>query len=95
MPARRADDVALQLGTQLGTDVTGGEGAESGGDAVDGLGLGGQRVHDPAGGGEGRDGLVGELDPGAVAGHGDDVIGSGTGRPHHDCLHIHIQQRTD
>lgn len=91
----RADDVALQLRPQTGADVPGGEGAEAGGDAVDRLGLGGEGVDDLPCGGQGLHGGRGELDPGALAGHGDDVLGGGTGRPHHDCVHIHIQNPTD
>ncbi len=91
----RADDVALEPRPQVGADVAAREGAEAGGDAVDRLGLGRERVHDEAGGGQGVHGGGGELDPGAVAGHGDDVLGGGSGRPHHDSVHIHIQQRTD
>ncbi len=91
----RADDVALELGAQLGTDVPGGEGAEPGGHPVDGFGLGGQRVDDLAGAGECVERLAGQLDPCVAAGNGDDVLGGGTGRPHHDSVHIHIQHPTD
>lgn len=90
----RADDVALELRPQFRADVAAGKGAEAGGDAVDRLGLGGERVHDETGGGQGFHGGGGELDPGTVAGHGDDVLGGGSGRPHHNSVHIHIQQRT-
>jgi hypothetical protein len=76
-------------------DVPAGEGSEAGGDAVDRLGLRGEGVDDLPGGGERLDGCCGEFDPGALAGHGDDVLGGGSGRPHHDCMHIHIQKRTD
>ncbi len=91
----RPDDVALQLGAQVLTDVPGREGAEPGRDAVDGLGLGGERVDDLARGGEGGEGLLGELDPGVVPGDGDDIRCGRSGRPQHDCLHIHIQNPTD
>ena len=53
---------------RLGADVPDGEGAEAGGDAVDGFGLGGQLVHDHAGRGQGGQRLAGQLDPGAVRG---------------------------
>ena len=49
----RTDQAALQLGAQLGADVADGERAEAGGDAVDRLGLGGERVDHGAGLGDG------------------------------------------
>lgn len=91
----RTDDVALELRAQLGADVPGGEGAEAGGDPVDGLGLGGERVDDLASAGEGVERLAGQLDPRVASGDGDDVLGGGPGRPHHDSVHIHIQHPTD
>lgn len=91
----RADDVALELGAQLGTDVPGGEGAESRGHPVDGLGLGGEGVDDLAGAGECVERLAGQLDPCVAAGDGDDVLGSGPGGPDHNSVHIHIQHPTD
>lgn len=90
----RADDVALQLGAQFRADVPGGQGAEAGGDAVDGLRLGRQRVDDLAGRGEGHHRFAGEFDPGAVARHGEYVGRGHPGRPHHHSVHIHIQERT-
>ncbi|GAA3220975.1 hypothetical protein GCM10020256_27460 [Streptomyces thermocoprophilus] len=90
----RADDVALELGAQLLADVAGGQGAEAGGDAVDGVGLGRQRVHDLARGGQGRDRLLGQLDAGAVTRHRENVGRGHPGRPHHHSVHIHIQERT-
>lgn len=90
----RPDDVALQLGPQLLADVPGRQGAEAGGDAVDGLGLGRQRVHDLPGRGKRRDGLRRQLDPGAAARHGENVGRGDPGRPHHHSVHIHIQERT-
>lgn len=91
----RADDVALELGAELGADVPGGERAEAGGDPVDGLGLGGERVDDVPGGGQGLHGLGRQLDAGAVAGDVDDVLRGRAGRAEDDCLHIHIQHPTD
>ncbi len=91
----RADDVALELGTQLGADVPGGERTEPGGHPVDGLGLGGEGVDDLAGPGECVERLRGELDACVATGYGDDVLGGGPGRPHHDSVHIHIQHPTD
>ncbi|CAL9309696.1 hypothetical protein SUDANB135_04538 [Streptomyces sp. SudanB135_2055] len=90
----RADDVALELRPQVGADVPGRQGAEAGADAVHGVRLGGQRVHDLAGRGEGRHRLLGKLDPGARARHGEDVGRGDPGRPHHHSVHIHIQERT-
>ncbi len=90
----RADDVALELRPQAGADVPGRQGAEAGAHAVHGVRLGGQRVHDAAGRGEGRHRLLGKLDPGARARHGEDVGRGDPGRPHHHSVHIHIQERT-
>ncbi len=90
----RADDVALQLCAQLRADVPGGQGPEAGGDAVDGLRLGRQRVDDLARRGQGRHRLAGEFDPGAAARHGEYVGRGHPGRPHHHSVHIHIQERT-
>ncbi|MFK4545105.1 hypothetical protein RKD29_004701 [Streptomyces tendae] len=90
----RADDVALELGAQLGADVPGRQGAEAGAHAVDRVRLGGQRVHDGAGRGEGRHRLLGKLDPGARARHGENVGRGDPRRPHHHSVHIHIQERT-
>ncbi len=88
----RADDVALELHAQVGGNVADGEGAEAGGDAVDGVGLGGQVLDGPSGGGERLERLGGEFDGSQTAGDGDDVLGGDAGGPeHHGILHIHIQ----
>ena len=92
----RADDVALQLGAQLRADVPGRERAEAGGDAVDRLRLRGQGLHDlPRAAARAARASAGELDAGAVAGHGEHVLGRGAGCPDHHSVHIHIQERTD
>lgn len=106
----RADDVALQLGAEFRADVPGRQGAEAGGDAVDRVRLGRQRVHDLAGRGQRRHGLLRQLDPGSAARHGENVGRRDTGRPPvahhhpskaalrafsiHHSVHIHIQERT-
>jgi hypothetical protein len=81
-------------GAQLRADVPGRQGAEAGAHAVHGVGLGRQRVHDLAGRGEGGHRLLGELDAGAAARHGEHVGRGHPGRPHHHSVHIHIQERT-
>lgn len=74
--------------------MPGREGAEAGADAVDGLGLGREGLHDPAGRGQSGDRLLGELDAGTASCHGKDVGRGDPGRPHHHSVHIHIQERT-
>lgn len=90
----RTNDVALQLCPQLLADVPGRQGAEAGGHAIDGLGLGRQRIHDPASRSQRRDRLLRQLDPGPTPRHGKDVGRGDPGRPHHHSVHIHIQERT-
>ncbi|MBW8701257.1 hypothetical protein MBT84_16760 [Streptomyces sp. MBT84] len=90
----RADDVALQLRAQFRADVPGGQRTEPGADPVHGFRLRRQRVHDLAGRREGSHGLLGELDPGVRARHGENVGHGDPGRPDHHCVHIHIQERT-
>ncbi len=88
----RADQRALELGPQFGADVAHREGAEAGGDAVHGAGLGGEGVDPGPGRGHLGEGVRADLHPGPAAGDGEDILGADVGLADldDDTVHIHM-----
>ena len=90
----RTNQAALQLLSHFLRDVTGGQRAEPGRNAVHRTGVGGQRLDvDPAGL-DGRDGGVGEFDGGAIAGDRDDVGEADRPDPDDDCHPRDVRTRS-
>ena len=84
-----SDQRALQLLATLGRDHGGGERSEAGGHAVHRLRRSGVPLDDPRAGLHGRPRLVAELDPSAVAGHGDDGSAVEAERREDDTVVVH------
>jgi hypothetical protein len=95
-PVASVDEAALELRPELGRDVTPGQRAEAGGDAVVRTGVPHERVDDAAGALDLGERLVGERDAGPVPRDGDDVVDRGGADADRDQqLRVHAPHSTE